>query len=77
MRATQNSVREDRPPAPTPAAQRFRDLVSEAGKSSLIFNLDMGRVPLINKETMSIKATSALTAMAATLENRPASKPPR
>ena len=75
MRATLNSVREDRPPAPTPAAQRFRDLVSEAEKSSLIFNLDMGRVPLINKETMSVKATSALTAMAAALENRPASNP--
>ena len=75
MRATQNPDSDDRSPALTPADQRFRDLVSEAEKSSLIFNLDMGRVPLINKETMSVKATSALTAMAAALENRPALNP--
>ena len=75
MRATHSTDRQDHSPAPTPAAQRFRDLVNEAEKSSVIFNLDMGRVPIINKETMSIKATSALTAMAATAENRPGLNP--
>ena len=75
LRATQTSDTEIGSPAPTPAAQRFRDLVTEAEKSSVVFNLDMGRVPLINKETMSVKATAALTAMAAAAENRPASNP--
>ena len=75
MRATKPTDRNDRSPAPTPAAQRFRDLVNEAEKSSVIFNLDMGRVPIINKETMSVKATSALTVMAATAENRPGLTP--
>ena len=75
LRATQASDTEIGSPAPTPAAQRFRDLVNEAEKSSVVFNLDMGRVPIINKETMSVKATAALTAMAAAAENRPASNP--
>ena len=65
----------DPPVAHNPAAQRFRDLVSEAEKSTVIFNLDMSRVPIINRETMGIKATSALTAMAAAVENRPAMNP--
>ena len=75
LRATLTSDKENGSPAPTPAAQRFRDLVNEAEKSLVVFNLDMGRVPIINKETMSVKATSALTAMAATAENRPAQNP--
>ena len=48
LRATHVPDTEIGPPAPTPAAQRFRDLVSEAEKSSVVFNLDMGRVPIIN-----------------------------
>ena len=64
-------------PSVTPAVQSFRDLVKEAEKSTVIFNLDMGRVPIINKSTMCVKATSALTAMAAAAEERPASNPSR
>ena len=67
--------RNDRSPTPTPSVQRFRDLVKDAEKSTVVFNLDMGRVPLINRETMGIKATAALTAMAAAVENRPANNP--
>ena len=66
-------------PSPTPPQdpklQRFRDLVNNAEKSTVVFNLDMGRVPLINKATMGIKATAALTAMAAAAEKRPANNP--
>ena len=69
------NLRNDRSPHQDPAKQRFRDLLQEAEKSSVVFNLDMGRVPLINKVTMGIKATSALTAMAAAAEERPASNP--
>ena len=65
------------PPAVTPELQRFRDLVSNAERSTLIFNLDMGRVPIINKNTMCMKATSAITAMAAIAEDRPANNPSR
>ena len=62
-------------PSVTPSLQRFRDLVNNAEKSTAVFNLDMGRVPLINKATMGIKATAALTAMAAIAEKRPANNP--
>ena len=64
-------------PAASPAEQSFKDLVKDAEKSTVIFNLDMGRVPVINKSTMSMKATSALTSMAAAAEDRPASNPSR
>jgi hypothetical protein len=50
--------------------QRFRDVVRDAERSTVIFNLDMGRVPTINTENMSRKATLALTTMAAKVEKR-------
>jgi hypothetical protein len=52
-----------------PEIQRFRDAVRDAEKSTLIFNLDMGRVPIMNTESMSRRATLALTKMAAKVEN--------
>jgi hypothetical protein len=52
-----------------PEIQRFRDVVRDAERSTLIFNLDMGRVPTINAENMSRKATQALAAMAAKVDN--------
>ena len=70
-------ARKDASPALDPGVQRFRDLVQNAEKSTLLFNLDMGRVPIINKESMGVKATKALTAMAAAAEERPASNPSR
>ena len=69
------NLRNDSSPHPNPVKQRFCDLLKEAEKSSVVFNLDMGRVPLINKATMGVKATSALTAMAAAVEECPASNP--
>jgi hypothetical protein len=50
--------------------QRFRDVVRDAERSTVIFNLDMGRVPTINAENMSRKATLALTTMAAKVEKK-------
>jgi hypothetical protein len=66
----------DAAPAPLPDQDReldpekakFKEAIKEAESSSLIFNLDLGRVPLMNKETISKKATLALTTMAAKLE---------
>jgi hypothetical protein len=62
-----------RPPPPRPVAadnvrpevKKFRDAVANAEKSTLIFNLDMGRIPIMNTATMSNRATLALAAMAA------------
>ena len=58
-----------------PEIQNFRDAIKEAEKSTLIFNLDMGRVPLINQTTIGVKAMTALTSMAAMAEGRLPSNP--
>jgi hypothetical protein len=52
----------------TPEILRFREAVRDAERSTLIFNLDMGKVPIMNVESMSRKATLALTSMAAKVE---------
>jgi hypothetical protein len=59
----------------TPLEQRFREAIRTAEKSTLIFNLDMGRVPVMNKDTMSKRATLALSAMAAEREKSNTSVP--
>jgi len=43
----------------------FKTSVKNAEKSSLIFNLNLGKVPIMNTNTMLTKATKALTDMAA------------
>ena len=53
----------------------FRDAVKDAEKSTLLFNLNMGKVPIMNKETISKKATLALTSMAAKNEGKLSSTP--
>jgi hypothetical protein len=52
-----------------PEVQRFKDHIREPEKSTLMFNLDMGKVPLLNTETISKRATLALATMAAKTEN--------
>ena len=77
---TAHATRTDTSPAPPPldpGVQKFRDLVQNAEKSTVIFNLDMGRVPVINRNTMCVKATAALASMAAAVEERPANNPSR
>jgi hypothetical protein len=56
-------------------AKKFKEAIKEAEKSTLVFNLDMGRVPIMNKETMSKKATLSLTSMAARKEKKTTSVP--
>lgn len=63
--ATANTANVD----PDPVKTKFRDAVKSAEKATVIFNLDMGRVPLMNTDTMSRCATKALTTMAAKNEN--------
>ena len=68
-------LRENPTPEFSEEILRFRESIKEAEKSTLVFNLDMGKVPVINQSTMSVKATSALTSMAAMVKGRPPSNP--
>jgi hypothetical protein len=47
---------------------RFKEAVQVAESSTLVFNLNMGRVPIMNRDTMATRATLALTSMAAAKE---------
>jgi hypothetical protein len=58
------------PERENPAVRKFKDCVRDAERSSLILNLNMGRMPVVNKDTMSKRATLALTALAAKKENK-------
>jgi hypothetical protein len=53
--------------------RKFREAIRDAERSTLCFNLNMGNIPLMNKDTISEKASLALTKMAASVEgkNRP------
>jgi hypothetical protein len=51
-----------------PKLQQFKEAIKEAERSTLVFNLDMGKVPIMNRDTMSKKATESLTSMAANKE---------
>jgi hypothetical protein len=62
-------------PAQVDPAAKFKEAIKEAEKSTLVFNLDMGKVPIMNRETMNKKATLALTAMAAKKEKKTTSIP--
>jgi hypothetical protein len=55
--------------------RRFGEAICDAERSTLIFNLNMGNVPLMNKETISEKASLALTKMAAAKEGKNRSVP--
>jgi hypothetical protein len=52
-----------------PERIKFKEAVEKAENSTLIFNLNMGRVPILNTATMSTRATLALAAMAAETES--------
>jgi hypothetical protein len=60
----QDQVQED------PVVKKFKEAIKDAERSTLIFNLDMGKVPIMNRETMNRKATLALTSMAARKEKK-------
>jgi hypothetical protein len=48
-----------------PQVKKFKDTVRDAEKSTLVFNLNLGKTPIINQETMSTRVTKAITAKAA------------
>jgi hypothetical protein len=50
--------------------RKFTDAIRDAERSTLCFNLNMGNVPIMNKSTISEKASLALTKMAAEKEGR-------
>jgi hypothetical protein len=62
-------------PDPDPKVKAFKEAVKEAEKSTLIFNLNLGTVPIINKDTMSTKVTKALQEKAAKKEGKNSSIP--
>jgi hypothetical protein len=53
-----------------PKIQKFRETIKESERATLCFNLDMGKVPIMNKDTMNRKATLSLASMAAKLEKK-------
>jgi hypothetical protein len=63
------------PRAIDPQVKKFKDSVREAEKSTLVFNLNMGKTPIINQETMSTRVTQAITAKAAELDGMPGKFP--
>jgi hypothetical protein len=50
--------------------RKFGEAIKDAERSTLCFNLDMGNVPIMNKKSMSEKASLALTRMAAAVEGK-------
>jgi hypothetical protein len=62
-------------PADSPEVRRFKDAVREAEKSTLVFNLNLGKVPIVNQDTMSTRATVAINEMAAAAEESRSSVP--
>ncbi len=48
---------------------KFKETVKDAEKATLIFNLDLGKSPIMNQDTMSTRASLALSKMAAKKEN--------
>jgi hypothetical protein len=61
----QTSGKQVKPPAPeippeVAAAKKVKQVLREAEKKTVIFDLDLGKAPTMNKETLSKKVTMAL-----------------
>jgi len=54
---------------------RFRDVIKDAEKSTLVFGLNLGRYPIMDTETMSTRASLSLSAMAAAVEKQQTNHP--
>jgi hypothetical protein len=50
--------------------RKFAEAIRDAERSTLCFNLNMGNKPIMNKTTISERATLALTSMAAKVEGK-------
>jgi hypothetical protein len=55
-------------PTEDPKVKKFKEVVKESERSTLIFKLNLGSVPIMNQDTMSTRATMALTELAAKAE---------
>jgi hypothetical protein len=55
--------------------RKFCEAIKDAERSTLCFNLDMGNTPIMNKHSMSEKASMALAKMAASVECKKSSVP--
>jgi hypothetical protein len=55
--------------------RKFSEAIRDAERSTLCFNLNMGNIPLMNKTTISEKASLALAKMAASAEGKLSSTP--
>jgi hypothetical protein len=60
---------------PDPVKRKFREAIKDSEKSTLVFNLNLGRIPIMNTETMNKRATLALASLAAKKENLTGSAP--
>jgi len=54
---------------------RFKDTIRDAERATLVFNLNLGRVPIMDYDTMSTRATLALSKKAAIVEKSDADRP--
>jgi hypothetical protein len=50
--------------------RKFQEAIKEAERSTLCFNLDLGNTPIMNKNTISERASLALAKMAAKVEGK-------
>jgi hypothetical protein len=50
--------------------RKFQEAIKEAERSTLCFNLDLGNTPIMNKTTISERASLALAKMAAKVEGK-------
>jgi hypothetical protein len=55
--------------------RKFAEAIRDAERSTLCFNLNMGNKPIMNKTTISERATLALTSMAARVEGKNSAVP--
>jgi hypothetical protein len=55
--------------------RKFAEAIKDAKRSTLCFNLNMGNKPIMNKTTISERATLALTSMAAKVEGKNSAVP--
>jgi hypothetical protein len=55
--------------------RKFNEAIRDAERSTLCFNLDLGNTPIMNKGTISERASLALTKMAAKVEGKGRSIP--
>ncbi len=55
--------------------RKFNEAIRDAERSTLCFNLDLGNTPIMNKDTISERASLALTKMAAKVESKGRSIP--